>query len=38
LKFDQVVTYFGFKENGSDFVILVLYVGYILLARSSVEL
>jgi len=33
-----VVNSFGFKENGSDFVIIVLYVGYILLATSSVEL
>jgi len=49
LKFDQVVTSFGFKENASDqciylkkngshFIILVLYVDDILLASSSVEL
>jgi len=49
LKFDQVVTSFGFKENASDqciylkkngslFIILVLYVDDILLASSIVEL
>jgi len=49
LKFDQVVTSFGFKENasyqciylkknGNNFIILVLYVDDILLASSSVEL
>jgi len=49
LKFDQVVTFFGFKENASDqciylkkngshFIIVVLYVDDILLASNNVEL
>ena len=49
LKFDQVVTSFGFKENasdqciylktsGSNFIILVLYVDDILLASSCIDL
>ncbi|PNX82538.1 putative retrotransposon Ty1-copia subclass protein, partial [Trifolium pratense] len=49
LKFDQVVTSFGFKENasdqciylktsGSNFIILVLYVDDILLASSCINL